>query len=72
LGYEPYELIGLVKSSKNEQALEELVVLFGTKHAMCNFHASLLQDIVESKISSKEGNLKKTSEMIQRAIHNQF
>lgn len=69
---EPYELIELVRSSRNEQALEELVVLFSTKHAMCNFHASLLQDIVEGKISSKEGNLKETSRMIQQAIHNQF
>lgn len=69
---EPFELIELIKSSQNEQAMEELVMLFGTKHAMCNFHASLLQDIVESKISSKEGDMRETSRMIQQAIHNQF
>jgi len=70
--FEPFDLIGVVKSSKNEQALEELVVMFSTKHAMCNFHAGLLQDIVESKISSEEGSLTETSKMIQQAIHNNF
>jgi len=70
--FEPFDIIQVVEDSGKNRALEELVVLMSKKPAMSNYFSRLLRDIVESKISSCEGDLQETSGFIKQAIHNEF